>query len=172
MNKLFLVTCMNGGVPEYSVTLIAGVKPVYGEYDQFIRRVIKTHQFDSLVKAQKFFDRVKHITRNRPFAALEQFCGTGGSTKLSKVIQMGQRVRHRVNCPDGTYSIWIGYFNGDNLEREDEKGITTYTTLGQFVSAHCKEVHPTRKKGDGWKECETKMKGNWVRMRVARVLSA
>ena len=172
MNKLFNVTCMNGGVPEYSVTLIAGVSQVEGEDDKFLRRVIKTRQFQNSVDAKKFFDHLKHITRNRPFAALQQFCGVGGKTKLNTVLEKNQTVRHRVNCPDGTYSIWIARFNGVNLEREDEKGITTYTTLGQFVSAHLKEEHPTRKTGDSWKECETKMKGRWMRMRVARVLCA
>jgi hypothetical protein len=172
MNKLYYTQCVMDGETEYGVTLVAGIKPVDGQDDKFIHRVTKTRMFDTSDAAVTFFNHLKHITKNRPFAAIEQFCGIGGKTSLSSVLKQDKRVRHIVNCPDGTYSVWIGRLKGDKLAREDEKGVTYYNSLGQFVSAHLKEVHPTRRRGDGWKECETKIKGEWVRMRVVRCLVA
>ena len=159
MNKLFYTELVMGGVKEFSVTLLAG------EWSKYRR-------FASEVDAKRCIEHLKHIKHNTALAALEQFVryGTVGKwqVSLSSVLEQGSKIKHRVNCPDGTYSVWIGFIQGDYIERVDEKGLNTYTSLNSFIRSHYAEVHPTRKGGNGWNDCETKVQGKWVKLSVVR----
>ena len=166
MNKFYYTKAQIGGVTEHSVTLETGS-------DRLIKHVVKTRYFDSQDTAWKFFEKVVHQFKHRPpFEALRKFNTFEIKRKnvLTHVLRQNQRIKHRVNLPDGTYSVWVGRLQDNLIHRTDEKGDTSYKTLTAFAAAHYKEVYPARKSNNGWKECEAKVHGEWVKLMVLREL--
>ncbi len=166
MNKFYYTRNRLGDVIEHAVTLETGS-------DHLIQNVIKTRYFDSEQTAWSFFTKVVHNFKHRPpFEALCKFNTFGIKRKniLSHVLRQHQRIKHRINLPDGSYSVWVGRLQGNLILRTDEKGNTSYKTLTAFASAHYQEVLPERKSNNGWKECEAKVRGEWVKMVVLREL--
>jgi hypothetical protein len=167
MNKFYYTKNQFGGVSEFAVNLETGT-------DQHVANVVKTRYFDSHETAWKFFSQVVKFKHSTPFEALRGFNTFGLKRKnvLKHVVRQNQRIKHRINLPDGTYSVWVGRLQDNLIHRTDEKGDTSYNNLTAFVSTHYKEVHPTRKGGNGWKECEVKVHGEWVKLFVLRELHA
>ena len=167
MNQFYFTKSQIGGVADYSVTLETGD-------DALVQSVLKTRYFDSQDTALSFFEKVRRFKHCSPFQALRKFNTFGMKRKnaLTHVLRQNQRIKHRINLPDGSYSVWIGRLQDNLIHRTDEKGDTSYKTLTAFASAHYKEVHPLRKSNNGWKECEAKVDGEWVKMFVLRELRA
>jgi hypothetical protein len=168
MNKFYYLKNEVDGVVEHSVTLNTGA-------DNLIKNVVKTRYFDSQETAWRFFEKVVRQFKHRPpFEALCKFNTFEIKRKnvLTHVLRQNQRIKHRINLPDGTYSIWIGRLQDNLIVRTDETGDTSYKTLTAFASAHYKLVYPARKSNNGWKECEAKVHGEWVKMMVLRELHA
>ena len=167
MNKFFYTQMNCGGVTEHSVTLETGT-------DNHVKNVVKTRYFDTLETAWDFFKKIVRFKHCAPFKALVMFNTFGIKRKnvLSNVVRQNKRIKHRINLPDGSYSVWIARLQGNLLHRTDEKGDTSYKTLTAFASAHYKEVHPSRKSNNGWKECEAKVQDVWVKLDVLRELRA
>ena len=164
MNKFYYTRNRFGDVIEHAVTLETGT-------DHLVRNVVKTRYFDSQDTAWEFFVKVvKNFKHHPPFEALRKFNTFGIHRKnlLSHVLRQRQRIKHRINLPDGSYSVWIGRLQGNLIHRTDETGDSSYKSLTAFASAHYKDVLPTRKSNNGWKECETKVNGEWVKMMVLR----
>jgi hypothetical protein len=163
MNKLFYTKYQFGGVSEFAVNLETGT-------DQHVSKVVKTRYFDSHETAWKFFSKIVKFKHLSPFDALRKFNTFEIRRKnvLKHVVRQNQRIKHRINLPDGSYSVWVGRLQGDLIHRTDEKGDTSYTSLSAFALAHYKEVHPTRKSVNGWKECKAKVHGEWVKLEILR----
>jgi hypothetical protein len=164
MNKFYYVKGQIGGVTEHSVVIETGA-------DHLIQHVVKSRYFDSHASAWAFFEKVVRRFKHRPpFEALCRFNTFELKRKnvLCHVLRQNQRIKHRINLPDGSYSVWVARLQGNLLHRTDEKGDTSYKTLTAFASAHYKEVHPTRKSNNGWKECEAKVHGEWIKLSVLR----
>jgi hypothetical protein len=159
-NRIFYNETVMGGVKEFAVTLLAG-------------KWSKYRTFATSADAVSFMEQMKDIETKKPLNALKVFMqhGTIGKwqASLSSVVKQGHRIKHRVNCSDGTYSVWVGNLHGDYIERTDETGLTVYTSLNAFIRAHYAEVKPERKRGNGWHECEAKVAGKWVRLNQLRV---
>ena len=75
--------------------------------------------------------------------------------KLALVFVKGQQVRHKV-----LHSIRIATYN-DALLWNDQ----SFSSLNKFVSNHYSHVHPSRKNGNSWAECETLVGDKWVSLR-------
>ena len=167
MNKFYYTKNQFGGVSEFAVNLETGT-------DQHVAKVVKTRYFDSHETAWKFFSQIVKFKHCTPFEALRGFNTFGLKRKnvLKHVVLQNQRIKHRINLPDGSYSVWVGRLQGNIIHRSDEKGDTFYNSLTAFASAHYKAVHPIRKGGNGWKECEVKVHGEWVKLFVLRELHA
>lgn len=171
---LLLETVKCYGSVEYAVTLITGTTDEY--QDLYVEGVDKTRVFATEAEAQRCFDHLRHITKNRPYAALQQFnrYGKSGPTKLplSKCVGPSKRIRHCVKRPDGTKSYWQAALCGEEIAYPGENSLKWFGSLNAFVSAHYTDEHPTRKSGNGWEECETKIYGEWVKMGVVREVIA
>lgn len=169
MNMLLFEVLKCYGDTEYSVTLITG-QPEEG----FIEGVDKTHTFATEAEARTCFEHLRHLTRLTPYAALQQFNRYNKTVQvdLSKCVGHTKRIRHCLKRPDGTKSTWQAVLSGEHILYEDETHLNLFKTLGAFVSAHYKAEHPTRKGGNGWKECETIIYGEWVKLEVVREVVA
>jgi hypothetical protein len=167
MNQFYYTKSQIGGLAEYAVTLETGT-------DAIVQSVVKTRYFDSHETAWAFFQKIVRFKYYPPFQALRQFntFEVKRNNVLSHVLRQNQRIKHRINLPNGSYSVWIGRLQGNLIHRTDENGDTSYKTLTSFASAHYKEVHPTRKSNNGWKECEAKVHGGWVKLAILRELHA
>ena len=167
MNKFLYSECKFGGSSEYAVTLETGP-------DHLFKKVVKTRYFGSHLPAWILFNYTKDFKHCPPFKALRMFntFGRKRNNDLKHVLRQNQRIKHRINLPDGSYSVWIGRLQGNLIHRTDENGDTSYKTLTAFATAHYKEVHPSRKGNNGWKECEAKVDGEWVKLFVLRELRA
>lgn len=165
MNQFYYGKNQFGGVVDYSVTLETDVADAG-------KHVVKTRYFETHETAWSFFQQVVRFKHFTPFQALYKFNTFGLKRKnvLRHVLLQNQRIKHRIVLPDGTYSIWVGRLQGNLIHRTDEKGYLSYKTLTSFASAHYKQVHPLRKSNNGWKECEAKVDGGWVKMAVLREL--
>ena len=170
MNKFFYTRNRLGDVIEHSVTM--ETPSDRGFTNHLLKGIVKTRYFDSQQTAWDFFQSVVRFKHRPPFEALRKFNTLGIKRKnvLTHVIRQNQRIKHRINLPDGSYSVWLGRLQGNLIHRTDEKGDTSYKTLTSFASAHYKEVLPTRKSNNGWKECESKVNGDWVKMVILREL--
>jgi hypothetical protein len=159
------------GIPEYGVTLITGQT---GENELYVEGVEKTHLFETEEESLVCFKHLRHIVKNRPLAALEQFnrYKKNGKVPLSKCVGHTKRVRHCVKRPNGTKSYWNATLSGEKIVLTTETHTMVFSTLGAFASAHYKAEHPTRKIGKGWEECETIIYGEWVKMAVMREVNA
>lgn len=170
---LLLETMKCGGLVEYSVTLITGST---SEEDCYVEGVDKTHIFATEAEAQRCFEQLRHIAKIRPYAALKKFNRYGKSTPtkmpLSKCVGQSKRIRHCVKRPDGTKHYWQAVLAGEEIAYPGENSLQWFKSLNAFVSAHYLEEHPTRKSGNGWEECETKIYGEWVKMGVVREIAA
>lgn len=171
---LLLETMKCQGDVEFSVTLITGT--TNEDQDLYVEGVDKTHIFATEAEAQRCFEHLRHITKNRPYAALQQFnrYGKSGPTKLplSKCVGQTKRIRHAVKRPDGTKSYWQAVLCGEEIAYPDKDGVKFFASLNAFVTAHYTAEHPTRKRGNGWEECETKIYGEWVKMCIVREIAA
>lgn len=169
MNMLLLETMKCGGTVEFSVTLITGTT---SEEDLYVEGVDKTHIFATEAEAQRCFEQLRSIAKIGPYAALKRFnrYGKSSPTKLplSKCVGQSKRIRHCVKLPDGTRSYWHAVLAGEEIAYPGENGLKWFGSLNAFVSAHYVDEHPTRKSGNGWEECETKIYGEWVKMSVVR----
>lgn len=170
MLLLETVTC--AGNVEYGVTLITRTTCE----DSYIEGVDKTHLFATEAEATRCFEQLRRITKNHPYAALQQFnrYGKSGPTKLplSKCVGKSKRIKHGVKRPDGTKSYWHAVLCGEEIVYPDANGAHYFKSLHAFVAAHYRAEHPTRKRGNGWEECETKMFDEWVKMSVVREVVA
>jgi hypothetical protein len=118
--------------------------------------------FTRIVKNPKFIcGRLKHmgIEAMEPVMAKRLFdrgCSFYDSQdKLALVFVKGQQVRHKV-----LHSIRIATYN-DTLLWNDH----SFSSLYKFVSNHYSQVHPSRKNGNSWAECETLVGDKWVSLR-------
>jgi len=170
---LLLETMKCGGIVEFSVTLITGST---SEDDLYVEGVDKTHIFATEAVAQRCFEQLRHIAKIDSYTALKRFnrYGKSGPTKmaLSKCVGHTKRIRHCVKLPDGSKSCWHAVLAGEEIAYPGENSLKWFGSLNAFVSAHYKAEHPTRKRGNGWEECETKMYGEWVKMGVVREVVA
>jgi hypothetical protein len=80
--------------------------------------------------------------------------------KLSLVLTEGQVVRHTIKLQKDLLTREALYTEGVLVYQTK-----SYPSLGSFVSGHYKAVHPTRSSGAAWLSCETKVDGQWVRLR-------
>lgn len=175
MNLVLLEKVICGGVVEFSVTLVTG--QTSNDEDQYVEGVEKTHIFATEAEAQRCFENLRHIARNLPYAALQQFnrYGKSGPTKLplSKCLGHTKRIKHCVKRPDGTKSVWNAVLCGEEIAYPDDQGkLHFFASLNAFVSAHYKAEHPFRTRGNGWDECETVIYGEWVKLAVMREVRA
>lgn len=171
---LLLETVKCFGNVEYGVTLITGT--TNEDLDLYVEGVDKTHLFASETEARHCFEHLLPIAKIGPYAALKRFNRYGKSrpTKppLSKCVGETKRIRHCLNRPDGTKSYWQAILQGEEISYPDENGIKRFASLNAFVAAHYADEHPTRKCGNVWEECETKMYGEWVKMSIVREVVA
>ena len=172
MNMLLLETVNCCGNVEYGVTLITRTTCE----DSYIEGVDKTRLFASEAEAKRCFERLRPIVKIHPYAALQQFnrYGKSGPTKLplSKCVGKSKRIRHALKHPDGTKTYWHAVLCDEEIVYPTDNGAQYFNSLNAFVAAHYLAEHPTRKRGNGWEECETKMFGEWVKMGVVRELIA
>ena len=170
MNKLYYTIIQCGDMQEYAVTLETGT-------DEFVNKcVTKTRYFDTEKTAWDFFQNIGHLKDKDPFDALVTFNAFGLERKdrtirLSNVLRQNQRIRHRIQLPEGC-SVWVGRFKDGVIHRTDKTGDVGYHTLASFTSAHYKEVLPKKKSKNSWKECDAKVQGNWINMEVVRAFNA
>jgi hypothetical protein len=87
-------------------------------------------------------------------------------------VGRSKRIRHCVKRPDGTKSYWQAVLCGEEIAYPDDSGLHYFASLTAFVHAHYLAEHPTRKRGNGWEECETMVFGEWVKMSVMREIVA
>ena len=174
MNTLLLEIMKYGENVEYSVTLITGT--TNEDLDLYVEGVDKTRLFATEAEAQRCFDQLRPIAKNSPYMALHQFNRYGKSDlikmPLSKCVGKSKRIKHCVKRPDGTKSCWQAVLCGEEIVYPHEDGVQYFPSLNAFVSAHYAAEHPTRKRGNGWEECETKMYGEWVKLCVVREVVA
>jgi hypothetical protein len=168
MNKLYYAIIQCGDFQEYAVTIETGE-------DEYVSGVTKTRYFDTEKTAMAFFQKVLHLKEAPPLEALETFNVFGLDRKdlkvpLSNVLRQNQRIRHCIQLPEGP-SVWIGRFKDQGIHRTDQTGDVCYYTLASFTSAHYKEVLPHKKTKNSWTECEAKVNGNWINMKVVRAFN-
>lgn len=170
-NNIYYTELVIDGVKEYAVTLLAG------EWTKYRR-------FNCADDANRCVEHLKHIRRNSPLAAMEQFTryGLKGTYRvsLSSVVEQGTKIVHHTKCPDGTVSIWIATLQGEYLECTEawvfeakrlvpvDMSSNTYSSLNAFIRSHYNKVRPNRKGGNGWNECKANVNGKWVKLSELR----
>jgi len=135
--KLFYVIIQCGDFREYAVTLEKGC-------------VTKTRYFDVEQLALEFYQQIRDIYESPD--AFEQF----DMIVLSHVLRQNQRIRHRIQLPDGSSSTWNGRFKDQCIHREGE-----CYKFEAFISAHYKEV-PQQEYTDAMQDCDAMMHGKWI----------
>jgi hypothetical protein len=138
------------------------VAKVYVFYDETSVTFEGAGSFTYFVKNPKFVcERLKRmgIEAMDPPLAKRLFdrgcCFYDSQDKMGLVFVKGQQVRHKV-----LHSTRIAIYN-KVLQWNDN----TFSSLGKFVSNHYSEIHPSRKGGNAWSECETLVGDKWVPLR-------
>lgn len=177
MNQLYFGKLLREDNHEFRVTLVT--EQSEGS-DDYINGIEKTRHFDTEEEALTCFNALRPIVLASPYSALKKFNRHGKPPvhlPLSQCVGPTKRIRHGVVSPGGSVSYWYAIVvtlpSGEKLVRDDNNtGLKFHNTLGALATAHYKEVHPTRKKGRGWDECETHVSGEWVKMAVMREIRA
>ena len=159
MNKLFYTELTMGSYKEYAVTLV-------GDCTQY-------RTFVSAAEAKRFMKDMENSD------LLEKFMYYGKKrVPLSAVVKQETLIMHRIDCPNGSVSLWYASLRGDHLEHHS--GVVcgkdylcipysnAYTSLNAFIRSHYSVVRPNRKGGNGWIECKALVNGKWTKMSELR----
>lgn len=160
MNQFFYTKSRCGDVIEYSVTLETGTE-VSTDNDFIVKGLIKTRYFDTHETAWNFLQAVLCFKHLPPFEALYKFNTFGIKRKsaLNHVIRQNEGILHSIRFPDGSRSTRHAKLQGNLILCNTGK---FYKSLTAFASAHYKDVHPTRKTANGWKECMVKCRLKYI----------
>jgi hypothetical protein len=143
---------------EYYVSLITGGT------DPLTMGITKTKKLFNEAAARFFYKFMLSIAHKKPIELLEYFVER---TKLSQVLYVGQQIQHCVKKANGGISVRIGVFDGVKIRHGEQ----AYTSLNAFIVKHYKDENPSRKPGNGWKECEARVEKDWFKLSVLRAIS-
>ena len=134
--------------------------------DPLTNDLTRVKLFNGEGEAMFFMDYLRKHFKNDSVDVLEYFMDN--KKKLCDILSEGQQIQHRLKRLDGTDSDWVGVIQGKHILFEGN----IYKSLNAFMVAHYKAEHPTRKPGNGWKECEAFVNSHWVKLYVLRSIAS